>query len=425
MEQKKSESNELLEEIARLKRVNEALMDRVEKGIDTGAGGAFSLFEKNVHLAKQVKERTLELEKVANELQKEKTKLSGIIQTLPGSVLIFDQDLQLDLSLTPFLKAGFNSVQDSSLKNVLGEDMYQLVQEKMNTLDQTQKVVLFDFLKISGNAETYYACSISSRDREQFVLYIQDNTEKYEQEKLIKTQEATIQQSSKLASLGEMAAGVAHEINNPLAIINTSAYQIRKLLQRNNISIPPLFQMVEIIENTVTRISGIITVMRDVSRENKGFVKEEVPLLKILEDVFALCAQKFKFHGVDLRINIGAGREDYKIFCDRLQFSQVLLNLLNNAYDATEGQAERWIDVKFMESSYHDILTITDSGKGIPKDIATKIFNPFFTTKDVGKGTGLGLSISKSIMEKHGGSIELLFDSENTCFVLKLPKMES
>ena len=417
MEQNNMES-ELLKEIERLKRVNEALMDRVEKGIDTAAGGAFSLFEKNVHLAKQVKERTLEL-------QNEKNKLSGIIQTLPGSVLIFDKSFHVDLSLTPFFKAGFNSVQDSSLEKVLGQDMYQLVQEKVHALDQTQKVVLFDFLKVSDGKETYYACSISSRDGNQYVLYIQDNTEKYEQEKLIKIQEATIQQSSKLASLGEMAAGVAHEINNPLAIINTSAYQIRKLLERNKVNLPPLLHLVEIIENTVSRISGIITVMRDVSRENKGFLKEEVSLTKILHDVFALCAEKFKFHGVDLRMNIGKEREDYKINCDRLQFTQVLLNLLNNAYDATEGLEERWIEVKFMESSHHDILMVSDSGKGIPKKIATKIFNPFFTTKDVGKGTGLGLSISKSIMEKHGGSIELLFDSEHTCFVLKLPKVEN
>ncbi|MFP5386171.1 MAG: sensor histidine kinase [Bacteriovoracia bacterium] len=412
----------LIKEIERLKRVNEALMDRVEKGIDTAAGGAFSLFEKNVHLGKQVKERTLELEKLATELGKEKTKLSGIIQTLPGSVLFFDNNLLVDSSLTPFLKAGFNSVHDHSLEKILGPDLFQLMLEKMKLLGQTQEVVLFDFLKTTDSEENYYACSISSREKNQYVLYIQDNTVKYQQEKLIKLQEAKIQQSSKLASLGEMAAGVAHEINNPLAIINTSAYQLRKLLQRNNITIESLFHLVDVIENTVTRISKIITVMRDVSRENKGFIKEEVLLMDILNDVLALCAEKFKFHGIDLRLKISEDKKDHSILCDRLQFSQVLLNLLNNAYDATEGAAERWIELAFIESSHFDILMITDSGKGIPKEIATKIFNPFFTTKEVGKGTGLGLSISKSIMEKHNGSIELLLDSDHTCFVLKLPK---
>lgn len=108
--------------------------------------------------------------------------------------------------------------------------------------------------------------------------------------------------------------------------------------------------------------------------------------------------------------------------CDRLQNSQVLLNLLNNAYDATDTNEERWIEVEYDENSQFDILTVTNSGPRISNEIISKIFNPFFTTKDVGKGTGLGLSISKSILDRHGGSIDVHPDSLYTSFVLKLPK---
>lgn len=421
MEQKETKSKELLEkEIERLKKVNEALMNRVER--DVGTRSPFAIFEKNVHLASLVKERTLELEKLTTELENEKNKLSGIIQALPGAIFFFNHHYKVDRSFTTFLEKRFDIQDGGQLEEIIGSDFFCIVKQQVEKISQNLEVVFFDFLQTKYDQEKYYACSVSSRTQDQYVLYIQDNTEKYLQERLIKEQEAKILQSSKLASLGEMAAGVAHEINNPLAIINVAANMLSKLIKRNNITIPGIVTSVETIEATVARISKIITVMRTISRESIEFRKEEVPFIELIQDVFALCGEKFKNNDVDLRLKISNPNQKIPIYCDRVQLSQVLLNLLNNAYDATEGTEDRWIEVRYSDDSQNDFICIENSGKKIEKSIIPKIFNPFFTTKDVGKGTGLGLSISKSIMDHHHGSIELSPESENTTFILKLPK---
>lgn len=421
MAQKETKSKEFLEkEIERLMKVNKALMDRVER--DVGTRSPFAVFEKNVHLASLVKERTLELEKLTTELENEKTKLSGIIQALPGAIFFFNHHFKVDRVFTTFLEKRFNIHEGGQLDEIIGNDFFSIVKQQVEKISQNLEVVFFDFLQINEDHECYYACSVSSRTKDQYVLYVQDNTEKYLQEKLIKEQEAKILQSSKLASLGEMAAGVAHEINNPLAIINVAANMLGKLLKRNNIAIPAIVTSVETIEVTVARISKIITVMRTISRESMEFRKEEVPFIELIQDVFALCGERFKNNDVDLRLKISNPNQKVPVYCDRVQLSQVLLNLLNNAYDATEETENRWIEVRFSDDSQNDFICIENSGKKIEKNIIPKIFNPFFTTKDVGKGTGLGLSISKSIMDRHHGSIELAPESENTTFILKLPK---
>lgn len=414
-------SENLEREIERLKKVNESLMDRIERGMGSGSS-PFSLFEKNVYLASEVKERTLELEKLTSEIESEKNKLKGIIQALPGDILIFDKNFNVNKSFNSFLIKKFNNKQGLSLKQFLGDEFFNIVKDKVSRFDATSRVVFFDHLSGSEEECSYYTCSISSQNINQYVLYIQDNTEKYLQDQRLKDQEAKILQASKLASLGEMAGGIAHEINNPLTIVSLAASSLRKMLIKSGVSIPALNQNVDIIEKTIQRISKIITGMKILSRESKEFKKEEVSFKEIISDVLGLCAEKFKNNGVELRLK--ASGSENKIFCDRLLVSQILINLLNNAFDATEDQNERWIEIGFSTGDF-DVITIKDSGKGIPQQVKAKIFNPFFTTKEIGKGTGLGLSISKSIMDNHGGTIELDSQCENTCFVLKLPGVSS
>ncbi|WPU66680.1 sensor histidine kinase [Peredibacter starrii] len=424
MEKEESEKVEqLLKEIERLKKVNSALMDRVEGRLSSGKG-PFSLFEKNVNLASQVKERTIELEELTLALKHEKNKLSGIIQTLPGSIIIFNKNFHVDSSFDTLLETSFIPKHGLVLGEVVGEELSEIVKSHVNRIDKNHEVVLFDFFTEINGREVSYMCSVSSRDLHQYILYIQDNTEKYMQDRVIKNQEAKILQSSKLASLGEMAAGVAHEINNPLAVIDVATESLKKQIKRNNINNPSIINMVNVIESTVARISKIITVMRTISRESPNFHKEDVFLMDIINDVFALCAEKFKHNSVDLRLTIPPSMLKHVIYCDRIQISQVLLNLLNNAFDAIEGDKGAWIHVGFVDNLTHDYIQVENSGKRIPESIVPKIFNPFFTTKEVGKGTGLGLSISKSIMENHLGSIELAA-TEHTRFVLKLPKRSS
>ena len=244
----------------------------------------------------------------------------------------------------------------------------------------------------------------------------------FERTKLLDEERLRSLQSAKLASLGEMAGGIAHEINNPLAVISSTMQMIRKLHERKKLTDELLLDAVSSVEATVVRTSKIITGLRTVSRTSESFTKEHVMARDVFEDVLGLCSEKFKNNNIKLRIDLANKDFDRILLCDRVQLSQVLINLLGNAFDAVQGFADPWVQIELFEDAQYDFISITDSGNGINPEIADKMFYPFFTSKEIGKGTGLGLSISKSIMERHGGNILLKQEHQNTCFTLGLPK---
>ncbi|RYZ66100.1 MAG: HAMP domain-containing histidine kinase, partial [Proteobacteria bacterium] len=134
-----------------------------------------------------------------------------------------------------------------------------------------------------------------------------------------------------------------------------------------------------------------------------------------------LCREKFRYKGVDLRVG---AIPDVNLICRPTELSQVLLNLLNNAFDAVEeaeaNQSQRWVQVAVRVEGEWVSLTVTDSGTGIPETVASRMLEPFYTTKELGKGTGLGLSISKGIVETHGGQLYYDRSNPNTSFVVEL-----
>ena len=171
------------------------------------------------------------------------------------------------------------------------------------------------------------------------------------------------------------------------------------------------------------RVAKIVKGLRSFARNGSKDPMQEVETEKIISETLELCFERFKYGEIQLQITkIVSG----KIICRESQISQVLLNLLNNAYDAVTEMPlkDKWVKVEVTESDVHNniLIYITDCGPGIPKDIASKILEPFFTTKETGKGTGLGLSISVGIVEEHGGKLYLDHGHDNTRFVLELPK---
>jgi signal transduction histidine kinase/integral membrane sensor domain MASE1 len=224
--------------------------------------------------------------------------------------------------------------------------------------------------------------------------------------------------SSKMASLGEMASGVAHEINNPLAIIQGKVKVISLMLEDLNITQPMLFQEIHKIKLTTDRIEKIVKGLRNFSRASNNDPFEPIPVQKILNETLDLCSEKFKAYGIKLIIQ---EIPDVTISCRPSQISQVLINLLNNSSDAIENLSEKWIEIGFQLKENNQIsISITDSGHGIPPENINKIMEPFFTTKEVRKGTGLGLSIAKSIIESHKGLLWLDIRHKNTRFVIDL-----
>lgn len=251
-------------------------------------------------------------------------------------------------------------------------------------------------------------------------LVARDLTEKKKSESLLKEQEQKMVWASKMSSLGEMAGGIAHEINNPLAIIHGKAGLLKDLLEDESVSRDQLKVVTEGLEDTVLRISKIIRGLRSFARDGEDDPFYPTFLKQIISDCLEFGRERFKAAGIDLII--GEIPENLEISCRSTQIVQVLINLLNNAYQAIDKNEKKWIKIEVEDHGESVVIAVVDSGDGIPPEIREKIMQPFFTTKEIGKGTGLGLSISKGIVESHKGEFFLDVKSKNTRFCLKLQK---
>lgn len=245
---------------------------------------------------------------------------------------------------------------------------------------------------------------------------------------LKKSQEIIIEQqlslvaSSKLSALGAMAGGIAHEINTPLAIIAMRSELLEELVAEGTFTAKDVSDALRIIKMTNERIAKIVSGLRFFARDGRDAPSQDYPLVNIVEDTLSFCAERFKAHGVEIQFKDKQNFFDTFINCRAVEVSQVLLNLLNNAYDAVQGLPEMWIRIELKETADHIEISVVDSGKGIPPAIQDKLMQPFFTTKEVGKGTGLGLSISRGIMESHNGKLIIDNQCSNTKFTLVLPR---
>jgi signal transduction histidine kinase len=233
--------------------------------------------------------------------------------------------------------------------------------------------------------------------------------------------EHKLMQSAKMASLGELAGGIAHEINNPLSIIIGRTQILKQKLEDAKIGeIDPgaCMQNLEKIEDTAALIAKIVKGLSSFSRKSDQDPMTKTSFNKIIEYTLELCQERFKNESIKLRVSFNA---DVEVQCRDSQIAQVLMNLISNALDAIQHLPEKWIDISVSASKTQVKFAITDSGKGIPPNVVEKIMQPFFSTKEAGKGIGLGLSISKGIVEEHNGTLKYDDSSLNTRFVLTLP----
>jgi len=223
---------------------------------------------------------------------------------------------------------------------------------------------------------------------------------------------------SKYSELGMMSAGVAHEINNALAIVQAKITQLIRI-NRDPARNKEVSEGLEMILATSDRIKKTIQGVRDFVHQDERNDNEEFTIKTLLDDVLAFCGQRMKNHGVNLRFY---GKQNYALRGHKIQLEQVILNLLNNSFDAIEFLSDKWIEVTVRETDTTIQLQIKDSGAGIPPETACHLMEPFFTTKVVGKGTGLGLAMARGIIEKHGGSLSYVDTANHTTFLIELPK---
>jgi len=235
----------------------------------------------------------------------------------------------------------------------------------------------------------------------------------------LRMQQEVVTHSSKMSALGEMAGGVAHEINTPLAVIQMRADQLLEAIEEKNLDPELLHNSLKAIDQTVRRISKIINGLRAFARDGRKDPLAPHSAVRLVEDTFSLCRERFKNHGVSLEFSHSG---DVEILCRPSEIGQVLLNLLNNSFDAIQDLQSKWVKVELQDREQEIAILIIDSGPGIPDEIQKKMMQPFFTTKEIGKGTGLGLSISKGIVESHHGLLQIDNSRSNTTFIIRFPK---
>jgi len=228
----------------------------------------------------------------------------------------------------------------------------------------------------------------------------------------VKTLQRQVDQSEKLAVIGQLAAGVAHEIGNPL----TSISSVVQLLQRKTKETFMANQLATIKEN-IDRISKIVRELVDFSKP-PGYDKTNTNVTNVIKTAIGIVRYDKRVKNVEFKPNLTKDLPEVNIVSDQLL--QVFVNILLNALDAINGNGI--ISVKSYKDEKNIYVRIKDDGCGMNKEIINKIFDPFFTTKDVGKGTGLGLSVSYGIISKFGGDIKVESELNSySLFTISIP----
>ena len=240
-------------------------------------------------------------------------------------------------------------------------------------------------------------------------------------EQLRRSQDLLLRQE-KLASLGRLAAGLAHEINNPLSSVAGFAEALQRRTQSERIQAMEEFRDVAeylaFIQEEVGRATAIVRRLLDFARQREPSF-EELDLASLVQDTVAMVRRQAAVTNKRIVLDLAPGLPGVQ--ADRQMLQQVILNLLTNALDAIEDEGE--VRITALPAPGQVEVLVRDTGSGIPPEHLAKVLDPFFTTKEVGKGTGLGLAISQGIMEQHGGSIEVRSDGvgKGTTVAVRIP----
>jgi PAS domain S-box-containing protein len=310
---------------------------------------------------------------------------------------------------------GLALIEADDLTSVLKANVYDLVEpshrqafiELNNRVCQGSKESLrFEIIGLKGTRrwmETYAAPYRLPTGDMGHIAITNDITQRVIEEKQIAQQMAANQHQAKLASIGVLAAGVGHEINNPLAIVKGYLAVIRSKLGPTGSDPEEFTAIIGKIDTAVDRIAKIVQGLRTFShtkQEDTQFAPTEA-----LTETMNLISEIYRQEEIKLTFTADASCNNQLVFGNRGKFQQVIMNLLANAKDAVAANAKKTVNIEVAGSESNIVITISDNGCGISKDIADRIFEPFFTTKEVNKGTGLGLALSYQFIKEMNGLI--------------------
>jgi PAS domain S-box-containing protein len=317
------------------------------------------------------------------------------------------------------------------IKNFITDDYKFSVSEIMHKALKGEETANFEFplFTKSGNRVDVLLNSTTRRGASGQIVGVigvgQDITElnqlQVERELERKETAAQIIQSSKLATLGEMSTSVAHELNQPLNVIRMAAGNSRRRISKGTATCEYLNDKMERIESQTARAAAIIDHMRMFGREAKEEL-EPINARAVVTNALSLMGEQLRLAGIEIVTEFS--EDCLLILGHSIQMEQVILNLLTNALDAiAESEGEKKITLRVFKDDKGVHITAEDTGSGIPEDLLPRIFEPFYTTKEMGKGTGLGLSVSYGIINDMNGTIVVDNIDGGARFTITLPSV--
>ncbi len=357
-----------------------------------------------IHLSRDITLR----KHLENEVKKSEEKYRTVFNSIPNPVFVVDvksmEILDCNDSVTAVYGFSKEELVRTSFLNLFTEPDRERHASELRAYD-----ILNQLQQINkGGQRIFVNMRISPSEylgREVLLVTTSDITERL-------MAEQGLIQASKMTTLGEMATGVAHELNQPLSVIKTaSSYLIKKVHRKEEIEDEILKTLAEEIDSQINRASKVIEHMRDFGRKSE-ISRERVNVNEALNRALEIFHQQLKLREIEV---IKELQEDLPvILADSNRLEQVFINLLINARDAIEQKWEhadhkdeiKRISLRTSSKDGMIIIEVKDTGTGIPESILNKIFDPFFSTKEVGRGTGLGLSISYSIVQDYHGTIK-------------------
>jgi PAS domain S-box-containing protein len=377
-----------------------------------------------------VEERTAELREVNEELSRSEQKYKTLFDNAPNPIFIMkSQTLNIidvnSRALECYGKSKEELSKMSFLDLLFEEDQKLEESLKKMTVHQCN---FFPRRRHKRGKEPFYvnivACHARHMDMDCLVATTTDINENVQKE-------AQLIQASKLATLGTLASGMAHELTQPLNVIQVASdFFLKKINKGEAITNDVLKSLAEEIGSHVDRASKVIKHMRDFARQS-DLTRTRVNINEPINDVFKVMGQQLRVHQINVELDLDPHLP--YIMAEHNRLEQVFINLITNAMYAMDDKGLRWGDKKWnrllkirsYSADSQVIVTVSDTGKGIPKDIIDKIFEPFFTTRVVGQGTGLGMSISYRIVSDYGGTLKVESEvDKGTTFTLKFPSAE-
>ncbi|HEX2998189.1 MAG TPA: ATP-binding protein, partial [Anaerolineales bacterium] len=387
------------------------------KLIARGMANAISIAERN----QQLIVTNADLEATNWQILNSRNTLRTFFDNIPSSVLIVDRSYKVvAINNHRCERIGGNP------KDIVGEKCYEKLRGNSapcpgcrvaDALNGIPSVYTERQLEPNKTLRDWEISTIPIREEDNtinwVIIFEEDITEKL-------IMEANLIQSEKMASIGQLAASVAHEINNPLAAIIANAQLLMRDLSNAD---EDILDSLKLIETAGDRAAKIVNNLLESARKEKHYEFEDISLNETILDAISLLRYEINKRAIAIQLNLSNNLP--RIYANKNQLKGVWINIINNAIGVVETEKGK-ISVSTQYDNRQFQIVISDNGKGILPEHQDHIFEPFFTTKEIGKGTGLGLSVSLQAIKEHHGDIQ--FETEagkGTKFIVTLPDVEN